>query len=118
VGYNATFTTWRDSVLGIVPAGYGLGYPVALTGRGAVRVGPRLQTAEVRGQVNMDQIIIDLTEVADPHVGMSVEIYGADPDAANAIPAVADAARTNPYEILCRLADRLPRRYLTQKPTA
>lgn len=114
VGYHGSFTTWRDSRLGIVPVGYADGYPVSLSNRGVVRVGQSLATADVRGEVNMDQIIVDLTEAPeDVGVGSLVEVYSDDPEAPNALPAMAVAARTNVYELLCRIAGHVPRQYLT-----
>lgn len=113
VGYGSTFTTYRDSRLGVVPVGYADGYPMALSGKAVVRVGKALVPAPVRGAVNMDQIIIDLTEIPEAHLGTSVEVYSADPDAPNALPALAEAARTHCYELLCRLSARITRRYVT-----
>ncbi len=114
VGYHGSFTTWRDSRLGIVPIGYADGYPLSLSNRGVVRVGQSLTAADVRGEVNMDQIIVDLTEAPDDvGVGSLVEVYSDDVEAPNALPAMAVAARTNVYEMLCRIADHVPRQYLT-----
>ncbi len=113
VGYRGTFTTYRDSKLGIVPAGYADGYPYALTGKASVRVGGEKIVAPVRGAVNMDQLIIDLTEAPDATLGTPVEIYSADADAPNALPELAEAARTHCYEMLCRLSPRVTRRYVT-----
>jgi alanine racemase len=113
VGYGATFRTQRQTTLGIVPAGYADGYPLALTGRAAVRVGPARHIAPIRGAVNMDQLVIDLTEAPDAGLGTEVEIYASDTRAVNALPALAEAAQTNCYELLCRLSPRLTRRYIT-----
>lgn len=116
VGYNATFKTWRPSRLGIVPLGYGDGYPVGLSSRAVVRVGEELRPAEVRGMVNMDQLIIDLTDVPDAGIGTPVEVYSNDPAAPNAIPVLAEELRTHPYELLCRLKPSITRRLVHAKP--
>ena len=118
VGYGSTFTTYRDSRLGLVPVGYADGYPNALAGRSSVRVGPGHIEAPVRGAINMDQIIIDLTEVPEAELGTQVEVYSADPAAPNALPALAEAARTHCYELLCRLSQRITRRYVTSATAA
>src|SRR5690606_26671873 len=69
VGYGSTHRLKRDSVLGVVPVGYGDGYPVALSNLASVRVHPADEAlpiidAKVIGRVNMDQIVIDLTDLA------------------------------------------------------
>lgn len=114
VGYHGAFTTWRDSRLGIVPVGYADGYPLSLSNRGVVRVGEDLTPAEVRGEVNMDQLIVDLTDSPDAGFGSFVEIYSDDPAAPNAVPAMAAAARSSVYELLCRIGAHVPRQYLTR----
>jgi alanine racemase len=113
IGYQRTFVTQRPTRLGIVPVGHADGYPVALSNRGAVRIGPQLLSAPVRGQVNMDQIAVDLTDLAaSAGSGAEVEVIAADTEAPNALPALAKLACTNCYELLCRLSPRLQRRYL------
>ena len=117
VGYHGTFHTWRDSRLGVVPVGHRDGYPVSLSNRGVMRAGPHLHEAPVRGEVNMDQVIVDLTDCPDTvTIGSPIEIYADDPAAPNALPAMAAAARTNIYELLARLGDHIPRKHLTNAP--
>ena len=116
VGYGATHTLQRDSTLGIVPVGYGDGYPLGLSNRGVVRVSVNdaWHDAPVLGRVNMDQLTVDLTDIdagRDTLHGAEVEVYGNNPDTANALPRLADAAGSHCYELLCRLGTDLPRRY-------
>lgn len=121
VGYGATCKLKRESVLGVVPVGYGDGYPLALSNQGTVRVIPKderlgVLNAKVLGRVNMDQIVIDLTELVcddvDKLLGAQVELIGSDPTAENALPALAALAGSSPYEMLTRLAPHVPRRYV------
>ncbi len=112
VGYGGTFVTERRTRLALVPAGYGDGYPLALTNRGVVRVGPERTAAPVRGKVNMDQITVDVTDRPSTEVGTEVELIGADPQAPNALPRLAALAGGSSYEMLCRLSPRLPRHYV------
>ncbi len=131
VGYGSTHTLGRNSLLGVASVGYGDGYPAAL-GRGMpVRVAEpggdpadaadrsrRWHTCPVLGRVNMDQLVIDLTEVptdaADDRawVQTPVELFGTDPDAGTNVPALARGAGTHPYDLLCRVNAALPRRYV------
>lgn len=117
VSYERSFKLARDSRLGVVPAGYGVGYPWALGNKSCVRVldreGCAAGDAPLRGQVNMDQIVIDLTTLpAGIGVGSDVELISSDPTAACALPALASLAGSTCYEMLCRLSPRLPRRYV------
>jgi alanine racemase len=113
VGYHGMYRTERDSRLAIVPVGYADGYPLALSNKGVVRVGASLAPAPVRGQVNMDQIIIDVTDAPDARIDAPVELIAKDPDAPNALPRLARLASSNCYEMLCRLSPRAQRKYTT-----
>jgi alanine racemase len=112
VGYNRTFRTSRPTRIGIVPVGYADGYPLLLSNRGVVRVGPALQPVPVIGRVNMDQLIVDLTDA--PTVGLEsiAELICNDPTAPNAMHKLAEMAQSHPYEMLCRISPRVSRRYL------
>ncbi len=121
VGYGCTWTTPRASLLGIVPVGYGDGYPLALSNKSHVRVmlGDAGYDCPMRGRVNMDQLVIDLTDAVataqlPDHAALHahVEVYSSDEAAPHALHKLAQLADTHCYELLCRLNPRLPRRYL------
>ena len=116
VGYGATHTLQRPSTIGIVPVGYGDGYPLGLSNCSAVRVSVagRWHDAPVLGRVNMDQLTVDLTDIdaaRDTLHDAEVEVYGNDPGAVNALPRLAGLAGSHCYELLCRLGADLPRQY-------
>ena len=132
VGYGCTHHLSRDSVLGIVPVGYGHGYPLALGNRASVRLvsgdGQCKVTAPVVGRVSMDQIVIDLTrhpagpsmtqehavpwpDGFEPRIGSRVELISDDPKSPCSLPSVAQQAGSSCHELLCRLSPRLPRRW-------
>ena len=116
VGYNQTCHLKRDSVLGVVPVGYGDGYHLSLTNKGVVAL-PELAAsgghaeAPVLGKVNMDQIVIDLTDLPEVPVGALVEVYSNDPASPAAVPALAALAGSHPYDMLTAISRRVPRRY-------
>ena len=123
VGYGSTHKLKRDSIVGVIPVGYGDGYPVALSNLSSVRVlldseGMYLD-APVLGRVNMDQLSIDLTDVTNGGadwdiqslIGKIVQVISDDPNAPNSVPNLARLAKTHPYEITCRLGKDLPRKY-------
>ncbi|MEM9915828.1 MAG: alanine racemase [Planctomycetota bacterium] len=127
VGYGATYTLKRKSVLGLVPVGYGDGYPLALSSTpercAMVRVSFRgaWHDCPVLGRVNMDQLSIDLTDLEKTLDGdadeqtlreSEVEVYSNDPEAPNALHQLAELAGSHCYEMLCRLGGHLPRVYV------
>ena len=119
VGYGHTHELARASYLGLVPVGYCDGYPLSLSNRSSVRVWSarqgRFVTAQVVGQVSMDQIIVDLTDdnvgASGVELGGEVELISNDPASPCALEKLAALAGSNCYELLCRL-NRVPRRYL------
>ena len=102
VGYGATHRLRRDSVLGVVPVGFGDGYPPIVANKATVRVcrpnrptpgqtpgstsgpppggpnpsPPPYTDARVLGQVSMDQLIIDLTEAVEDGQQRSADAAG------------------------------------------
>ncbi len=130
VGYGSQWITRRPTRLGIIPVGYFDGYPMgsAQSDRRWIRViaesptstanGLRSWDVPLVGAVNMDQIVVDLTDVppsiayGDGHIGMTAELYGSQPSARNFLPRVAEAVGAHAYELLCRLSPRIPRQYV------
>ena len=112
VGYNRTFRTNRDTRIGIVPVGYADGYPLLLSNQGVVRVSPQNIPANLIGRVNMDQIMIDITDVPEAQVGTPLELISNDPKAPNSMHTLAKLAQSHPYEMLCRISPRVMRKYV------
>ena len=113
VGYHGKYLTRRPTRLGVVPVGHADGYPLALGDKAVVRVGESLAEAPVRGQINMDQISIDLSQIPEARIGSPVELIASDAAAPNALPKLAKLAQSSVYELLCRLSSRNQRRYTT-----
>jgi alanine racemase len=109
VGYGQTHEFTRDSRVGLVPVGYGDGYFRCLGNRAQMSIGGRL--VPVVGRVSMDQTTVDLTDHPSAAVGDEVEIISSDPSAAHSLENLARQAETIPYEIMCRLGQRV-RRFL------
>jgi len=102
VGYGQLFRAERAMRVGVVACGYADGYPRhALTGT-PVLVNDR--ASQTLGRVSMDMLCVDLSECADAGIGSPVELWG---DRLS-VDAVATAAGTSSYELLCALAARVP----------
>ncbi len=108
-GYGPTFIAKRDTLLGIVPIGYGDGYPRALGNRGfAYLFGKRVP---VIGTISMKALFLDLTETPEANIGQEVILLGG-PN--NEVPAdeLAQLAGTISYELFCHLGSCIPRTYI------
>src|SRR5690606_24119150 len=105
VGYGHTFTTAERMCIGIVACGYADGYP-RHAGTGTPIVVDGVRTRRV-GRVSMDLLAVDLTPVPQATVGSPVVLWG---EGGPSVDAVAQAAGTVGYELLCALAQRVPRR--------
>lgn len=102
VGYGGTYVADRSRRIGVVACGYGDGYPRHAPSGTPVRVGDRL-TATV-GRVSMDTLCADITDLPEAGIGSRVVLWGE----GNPIDAVAQAAGTVSYELMCALAARVP----------
>jgi len=114
VSYGHTWRAERDSLVGLLPIGYGDGYPRTLSNKGQVRIGKGADAplCPVVGYICMDATIVDLTDVPDARVGLEATLIEADAQSPLNVAAVARLAGTIPYEILTGLTCRVPRVYV------
>ncbi|MBB5205604.1 alanine racemase [Inhella inkyongensis] len=108
VGYGSTFVAEGPMRIGIVACGYADGYPRhAPTGTPVLVEG---RPGRTLGRVSMDMITVDLSEHPDAGFGAEVTLWGrsAVNGAELPIDAVARAAGTISYELMCALAPRVP----------
>ncbi|HRY29879.1 MAG TPA: alanine racemase [Elusimicrobiota bacterium] len=110
VSYGATFRTSRPSRLATLPVGYADGYRRILSNRAFVLVKGR--RCPVLGRVTMDQIVVDVTDVPAVDVGEEVVLLGRQGKDAVTAEELAGWAETIPYEIVCGVSVRVPRRYV------
>jgi alanine racemase len=111
VSYGHAYTTDRETVLGLVPLGYGDGIPRAATNVGPVGIGGHRY--RIAGRVCMDQVVVDLGPDATAQEGDRVVLFG---DGSLGEPTAQDWAEvldTISYEIVTRVGQRVPRRYVS-----
>src|SRR6266853_3683526 len=112
VGYGAKFIPQRPSVIGVLAAGYGDGIHRSLSnGRGCVLVRGKL--CPIVGIVSMDVTMIDVTDVDGVEIGEVVTIYGTDGEHVHPANAVARSIGTVTSDLLCAVAARVPRVYVS-----
>ena len=110
VGYNARFVAARPSRIAILPLGYADGLNRHLSSAGRVLL--RGAFAPIAGNVSMDITLIDVTSIPGVEIGDEVTLIGADGEARITAWEHATLSHTVPYEILCNINARVPRRYL------
>ena len=106
VGYGGVQTTLRDTKLAIITIGYADGIP--RNASSAVGVFAAGRKAAIIGRVSMDQFVVDLGADSNAVAGEIVEVFGAN---GYSIDDWAAASGTINYEIVTRIAARVPRIY-------
>jgi len=108
VSYGWSYTTDRDTTLGLVPLGYGDGVPRHASGRlPAAHDGRRVRLV---GTVAMDQVVVDLGD-APAQRGDIVTLFGPGGEGEPTAEDWAAAADTIGYEIVTRIGGRVRRTF-------
>ena len=110
VSYNRSFIAKRDSLIATIPIGYADGLP-RLYSKGAEVIVKGVK-APVAGNINMDQCMIDVTDVPGVREGDEVTIIGRDGSEVITADDIAKATKTIPNEVLCGLGQRLYKKYI------
>lgn len=105
ISYGGIYTTGKKTRMGVLGIGYADGLFRCLSNRCAFAVGGGM--APQRGRICMDMCMIDLSELPQANVDCPVEIFGEDAS----LEALAEAAGTIPYELMCSISKRVPRVY-------
>lgn len=113
LGYNRDYTVEKDSLIAILPIGYGDGFPRNLSCEKS-RVIIRGQYAPVVGRICMDQLAVDITGLDNIHTGDIATLIGEEtyPPIPQKMQINAEDAAQNSKsitnELLCRMGERLP----------
>ncbi len=109
LGYGATYVTKAPAHIAVLPVGYADGYNRQLSNRGRVIV--REHYAPIVGRISMDLTLADVTGIPGIAVGDEVILLGSlDGLSVDALEH-AELANSTPYEILCNISKRVPRKY-------
>lgn len=111
ISYGPTFVTRRPSRIATLPLGYGDGWSRSLSNRaGALVRGVRVPLV---GNVAMDAVMADVTDVPGPPVGLDDEfvLIGEQGEERITVPELAQARTTNSWEVVTTMSARLARVY-------
>ena len=111
ISYGPTFRTARPSRIATLPLGYGDGWSRQLSNRAAAIV--RGRRVPLVGNVAMDAVMADVTDVPGPPVTVADEfvLLGSDGDERITVAELAQVRTTNSWEVVSGMARRLPRVY-------
>jgi alanine racemase len=107
VGYGCTFEAKKDTVLGLLPAGYYEGIDRRLSNIGIVKI--REDYFPIVGRVSMNMTVIDITGLENPKIGEKVIVYSSNAKDKNSVEKSAKLAETIPYDLLVHFAESVRR---------
>ncbi len=111
LGYGATYVTKAPAHVAVLPVGYADGFNRQLSNRGRVIV--REHYAPIVGRISMDLTLADVTGIPGVAVGDEVILLGEREGLSVDALEHAELANSTPYEILCNISKRVPRRYVS-----
>ncbi len=106
VSYGRHFKAEKDMAVATVAAGYADGYPRLLSNKAYVLIHGK--KAKILGNVCMDQMVVDVTDIPDVAAGDEVILFGKELP----VEEVAALCGTINYELVCGVSRRVPRVYL------
>ncbi len=111
VGYGHAYTTCRETTLAVLPVGYADGLRrTPQTWRYVLLHG---EQAPLVGRVSMEKIIVDISHIPDVQVGDEVVLLGGQGEQQISADDIAVWLGSNNYEVVCTIAPRVPRAYLS-----
>ena len=105
VGYEGTWQANRRTKIGILPIGYGDGYPLNLSNCGKVSINGKL--ASVIGKISMDMMAVDLTNLRKISYKDEVILWGK----GHEVDTVAKYADNSSYSLMSGVTKRLKKVY-------
>ena len=110
IGYGGAYIAPAPARIAALPVGYADGLSRKLSSCGRLIVDD--QYAPIVGNVSMDITLIDVTGIPSAEIGSEVIILGRTEHCVVTADDHARLAGTIPYEILCNISKRVPRKYV------
>lgn len=115
VGYRRTWKAPRDATIALIAVGYGDGFG---TGLGAGDVLVRGVRCPIVGQVSMDSLTVDVTQVPGLAVGEECVLLGEQANERIRVTELASRGGFAAYEVWCGFGRRLPRRVIRRSDSS
>ncbi len=110
ISYGGDFVSDRKMKIATVPMGYADGFWRS-NGKQGVSLLVGGKKAPIVGRICMDQLMLDVSDIAELHIGDEVTVFG-DACGINTADALAEANGTINYEIICSVGKRVPRVFI------
>jgi alanine racemase len=107
ISYGRRYFAPHDTYIASVPIGYGDGYSRMLTEKAEVLI--RGRRYPVVGAISMDHLMVDVGVETDILPEDDVVLMGSSGAETITLWDIADRLGTIPYEVVCMVADRVPR---------
>jgi alanine racemase len=107
IGYGCTEKVFRDSLIGVIPAGYWDGLDRGLSSIGNVII--KGQRAKIIGRICMNMAMVDLTDIKNVKVEDEVVLLGWQGTEEISADELARKLGTINYEVVTRINPLLPR---------
>lgn len=107
VSYGISYLAQTDIKTALIPIGYSSGYSRSLSSKGLVLING--QMCNVIGVVNMNMVILDITNLPDAKVGDEVVIIGKQENLEIKVSAFSDISNQLNYEVLAHLSESIKR---------
>ncbi|MFC2150066.1 alanine racemase [Calditrichota bacterium] len=107
IGYGSSYQTTRKQKIASVPVGYYHGFSRNLSNNGQVLVKGKL--SQVVGVVNMNMLMVNVTDIRDLDIGEEVVIIGKQGRSQVSVSSFSDLANNLNYEVLVSLQSDIPR---------
>jgi alanine racemase len=109
ISYGRTYIAQEPRIIATLPVGYGDGYSRLLSNKGWVLI--RGKKAPIVGNICMDQMMVDVTDIPGTEVGDDVVLIGRQGDRSIFADDLAKLYGTISYEVLTGISARVPRIY-------
>ena len=110
VSYGTSFLTEVETTIASVPVGYAHGYDRGLSNQGRVIINGK--RVNVVGLVNMNMLLVDVTEAGEIKKGDEVILIGSDGDVEVSVASFSEMTNQLNYEMLTRLPQDIPRKII------
>ena len=111
VSYGRSYLTNHPTKIATIPVGYGYGFSRTLSNNGYVLI--RGTRVRVVGAVNMNMMVVDVTDLEEVNVNDEVVLIGKQGDQTITVSSFSDMNNSMNYELLTRLPSHIPRRVVS-----
>lgn len=111
IGYGTSFMAKEKMKIATIPIGYAHGYSRSLSNKGRVIINQ--QRCMVVGTVNMNMMLVDVSDIPSIQIGDEVILIGSQEKIDVSVASFSENSNQLNYELLTRISKSIPRKILT-----